>query len=145
MSYRITEPHPTVSKYTYSGRGGAGNTFKAPKTTKGSIAQGPASHFEHGLPSTSSKFISGRGGAGNVHDGSERPVFSFDEELERQNTRENTPGAYHVGRGGAGNRTSTIPNPSRKSSSDSASSTNSAASSRSSGFLHRLSQTFDRR
>jgi hypothetical protein len=145
--YSITEPHPTATKYVHSGRGGAGNTFRAPKTTEGSTARGPASLLETGLPAaaSTSKFSSGRGGAGNIHYNSERPIFSFDEELERQNTRERKmkEGAvWHVGRGGAGNWTSSRPDSSRK---DSTSSAGSDDSHRSSGFLGRLSATFERR
>ncbi|EPE35938.1 hypothetical protein GLAREA_05276 [Glarea lozoyensis ATCC 20868] len=140
-SYQITEPHPSVAKYAYSGRGGAGNYSKAPKTTTGSIATGPASRFEQGLPVSSHKFTSGRGGAGNIRDVSERAIFSFDEELARQASRDSqaSNGIYHVGRGGAGNWTSNAtPSNSRKDSSSSSGSTRS-------GFLGRLSHTFERR
>lgn len=144
--YSVTEPHPTVKKYVHSGRGGAGNTFRAPKTSEGSTARGPASFFETGLPasSSSSKFSSGRGGAGNIHNSSERAIFSFDEELERQNTRERKmkEGAvWHVGRGGAGNWTTSRPESSSRK--DSTSSAGSDSSTRS-GFFGRLSHTFER-
>jgi hypothetical protein len=142
--YSITEPHPSANKYVHSGRGGAGNTFRAPKTSAGTTAQGPASLFDSDLPTSSSKFSSGRGGAGNIHKSSERAIFSFDEELERQNTweRKMKDGAvWHVGRGGAGNCTSSLPASSRK---DSTSSAGSATSARS-GFFERLSNTFERR
>jgi len=110
--FSITEPHPTANNYIHAGRGGAGNTFKAPKTSSGAIARGSASLFETGLPATSSKFSSGRGGAGNIHLTSEKAIFSFDEELDRQSTRERKLQAgavYHVGRGGAGNYATTQP------------------------------------
>jgi hypothetical protein len=142
-SYTITEPHPTAHKYIHSGRGGAGNTFKAPKTSNPRTASGPASHFENGLPQTSSKFSSGRGGAGNIHLTSEKAPFSFDDELDRQRTREQkmrSGATYHVGRGGAGNCTSAIPASGRK---DSMSSVDTDASGRS-GFLGRLSHSFGR-
>ncbi|KAG9234814.1 hypothetical protein BJ875DRAFT_292792 [Amylocarpus encephaloides] len=141
MPYSITEPHPTVQKYAYSGRGGAGNAFKAPKTSKGSVATGPPSHFEQGLPQTGNKFSSGRGGAGNIRPKTEQAIFSFDEELERQATREKMDkagGIYHIGRGGAGNWTSAGAPSSRKDSS-------SSVGSERSGFLGRLSSTFERR
>jgi hypothetical protein len=141
--YSITEPHPTTSKFVHSGRGGAGNTFRAPKTTKGATACGPASLFETGLPDGSSKFSSGRGGAGNIHPSSEKAIFSFDEELERQSSRERKmkEGAtYHIGRGGAGNFAQTKPASGRK---DSSSSGDSNTSSRS-GFFGRLSHTLER-
>jgi Protein of unknown function (DUF3602) len=49
-------------------------------------------------------FTSGRGGAGNLHSNSERTIFSFDEELERQMRQEqDLAPVCHVGRGGAGN------------------------------------------
>jgi len=136
---KVVEPHPTVRKYAHTGRGGAGNTVKAGKTTNGSTAHGPASLLETGLP-PSAKFSSGRGGAGNIHKNSERALFSFDEELERQITRERMikeGGVYHVGRGGAGNWTATNPASSRKDSSSSSDSTRS-------GFFGRLSHTFER-
>ena len=47
--------------------------------------------------------MSGRGGAGNAFPASERAIFSFDEELERQLRWESVAPVYHVGRGGAGN------------------------------------------
>ena len=49
--------------------------------------------------------MTGRGGAGNVHHPpSERAIFSFDEELERQLSQDrHAAPVYHVGRGGAGN------------------------------------------
>merc|ERR1712059_229024 len=64
-NFQLVEPHPSVNHYAHAGRGGAGNYFKAPKTSNGSTARGPASLFEHGLPKSKSKFSSGRGGAGN--------------------------------------------------------------------------------
>lgn len=100
--YTITEPHPTARNYIHSGRGGAGNHFKAPKTSNPRTATGPASYFQNGLPETASKFSSGRGGAGNIHLTSEKQPFSFDDELNRQRTRESkmkSGAAYHVGRG----------------------------------------------
>jgi len=154
MPYRLAEPHPTVATYTHSGRGGAGNTFKAPITTRGSDASGPASLFKDGLPyNANAKFSSGRGGAGNVHSNRERTIFSFDEELARQASREMREkegrAAWHVGRGGAGNMMSSptrSPNGSaaRTGSTSSSSSAGSDDSARST-FLRRLSQTFDRR
>ncbi|CAL3967538.1 hypothetical protein PZA11_003810 [Diplocarpon coronariae] len=143
-NFQVVEPHPTLAKYSYAGRGGAGNTFKAPKTSNGSSARGPASLFENGLPRSKCNFSSGRGGAGNIHKPSERAIFSFDEELALQKTREDKikDGAVcHIGRGGAGNRTSSRPEASRK---GSFSSTGSNGSVRS-GFLRRLSNHSERR
>ncbi|QSZ31785.1 hypothetical protein DSL72_001354 [Monilinia vaccinii-corymbosi] len=145
--YQVTEPHPHVatSSFIHSGRGGAGNTFKAPKTTDGRTARGPASLFSSGLPQTSSKFSSGRGGAGNILPSSKKAPFSFDEELERQRTRErkmNEGGVWHVGRGGAGNHVSGRQANERKRSISSVDSNGSIRSVRSGGFLGQLERGF---
>lgn len=105
-TYRVIEPHPSVPhngrSAIHTSRGGAGNVInlKNTKTTDSRTATGPASvtRLDSRVPST---FKSGRGGAGNVHSSSERAIFSFDEELERE-LRRAAP-VYHVGRGGAGN------------------------------------------
>lgn len=141
-SYQITEPHPHVGAYMHSGRGGAGNTFKSPKTTDAATAYGPASLFGSKLPQTSKYYAAGRGGAGNIHNNTDRAAFSFDEELQRQATRDNKAkqgAAYHVGRGGAGNWNSAR-SPSTSTRKDSSSSSGSTRS----GFFARLSNTFDR-
>lgn len=101
--YTITEPQPTVAQnsYTHSGRGGAGNFFRAPKTTSptGVPTPAPAS-----TTTTSTRFYSGRGGAGNAHSASTRvPALSFDEEFSRAEARDRAAHQGHVGRGGAGN------------------------------------------
>lgn len=132
-SYSIVEPHPNPSPsahYISTGRGGAGNAIRTNPSsiTRGADASGPASAaaaahaIRTSLSSTSTKpasyassttssstsprnyGMSGRGGAGNVFPASERAIFSFDEELERQLRweRDIAP-VYHVGRGGAGN------------------------------------------
>ncbi|PWY76736.1 hypothetical protein BO83DRAFT_309518 [Aspergillus eucalypticola CBS 122712] len=106
VNYRVVEPHPSVPHTSrpalHTARGGAGNVInlKGTKTTDSRSATGPASltRLDSNVPST---FKSGRGGAGNVHSSSERAIFSFDEELERE-LRRAAP-VYHVGRGGAGN------------------------------------------
>ncbi|GLA49981.1 hypothetical protein AnigIFM63604_005987 [Aspergillus niger] len=106
VNYRVVEPHPSVPHTSrpalHTARGGAGNVInlKGTKTTDSRTATGPASltRLDSNVPST---FKSGRGGAGNVHSSSERAIFSFDEELERD-LRRAAP-VYHVGRGGAGN------------------------------------------
>ena len=110
-TYRITEPHPSVpsSHYIHSGRGGAGNISHIdPKdVTAGSDATGPASRTAlDGTHAANAAhyYASGRGGAGNMHHSGERPIFSFDEELDRQRRMmEHQTPVYHVGRGGAGN------------------------------------------
>ncbi|KAG9255671.1 uncharacterized protein F5Z01DRAFT_672975 [Emericellopsis atlantica] len=99
-SYILTEPAPSTTSYIRSGRGGAGNTFRAsPQTTSTTIttSRAPAS-------SSPRRFFSGVGGAGNVHKASERPSASaiLDDELRRRTAREeNSMG--HCGIGGAGN------------------------------------------
>ncbi|KAE8148980.1 hypothetical protein BDV25DRAFT_157165 [Aspergillus avenaceus] len=106
MNYRVVEPHPSVPHNRrpalHTARGGAGNviSLKNTKTTDSQTATGPASltRLDSRAPTT---YTSGRGGAGNVHSSSERAIFSFDEELERD-LRRAAP-VYHVGRGGAGN------------------------------------------
>jgi hypothetical protein len=112
--YSIVEPHPTVpsSHYFSTGRGGAGNQIKAPSnTTRGSDASGPAARVSLATPAPRKTFTTGRGGAGNVHPASERAIFSFDEELERQLSQErHAAPVYHVGRGGAGNITNSSSN-----------------------------------
>src|SRR4051794_31059770 len=98
--YTITEPHPTVpqNSYTHSGRGGAGNIFRAPATTPASgvppltqTRSNDSARSSVSSGSTSSgagtRFYSGRGGAGNAHAASERPVISFDEEYARADAR----------------------------------------------------------
>lgn len=105
-NYRVVEPHPSIPRTPrpaiHTARGGAGNviSLKNTKTTDSRNATGPPSlaRLDSRTPRT---FTSGRGGAGNVHSSSERAIFSFDEELEREMRR--VAPVYHVGRGGAGN------------------------------------------
>ena len=47
--------------------------------------------------------MSGRGGSGNIHQASERPMFLFDEDMDRLASRGEPAPVIHVGRGGAGN------------------------------------------
>ncbi|RMZ82157.1 hypothetical protein DV738_g1836, partial [Chaetothyriales sp. CBS 135597] len=109
-SYSIIEPHPSAQSntYIYTGRGGAGNFTKTPSSvTRGADASGPASRLPPSVLSSHhpKAFLTGRGGAGNVQSPSERAIFSFDEELERELSRErHAAPVYHVGRGGSGNR-----------------------------------------
>lgn len=109
-----------ASHYFTTGRGGAGNRVKAPSTvTRGSDASGPAARInlaaaQHNTAQPKT-FTTGRGGAGNVHPTSERAIFSFDEELERQLSQDrHAAPVYHVGRGGAGNISSSGSAPSQK-------------------------------
>ncbi|KAJ9624970.1 hypothetical protein H2203_004921 [Taxawa tesnikishii (nom. ined.)] len=158
-SYQVTEPHPSVprSSYIHAGRGGAGNykRYNSSELTKGPEATGPASLAILSPPPTGSRtmFTSGRGGAGNTFKRSEsqRAIFSFDEELEReQRMRENQSKApvYHIGRGGAGNLVDEMkPRGGRVPSTSSASSnasTSSEASRKLSNAFSRLSRTFSR-
>jgi len=133
-SYTITEPHPTVPKnsYFHSGRGGAGNFFRAPETTSPSGV--PARAPVVPTTTTATRFYSGRGGAGNIHSSSERQTLNFDEEFQRAEVREKTSTVTHVGRGGAGNVFSSVPS-SDKSRRDSSSTNGSVRS----GFWGRLS------
>ncbi|EOO02620.1 hypothetical protein UCRPA7_1883 [Phaeoacremonium minimum UCRPA7] len=147
-SYTVTEPHPTVPKnsYMHSGRGGAGNMFRAPTNTTPStgVPTHPVS-----APQPTGRFYSGRGGAGNAHAASERPTLSFDEEYARADAREKASTMGHVGRGGAGNvfaSVSTNAHKERKHSNASSASTSSRRDSSStdnssirSGFFGRLS------
>lgn len=109
-TYSVIEPHPSVPNSSrpaiHTSRGGAGNVInlKETKTTDSREAMGPPSRTRLGSH-TPRTFQTGRGGAGNVRYASERPMFSFDEELERE-LRHAAP-VYHVGRGGAGNAIST--------------------------------------
>ncbi|KAI1292539.1 hypothetical protein F5Y03DRAFT_19590 [Xylaria venustula] len=139
--FTIAEPHPTVGQntYTHSGRGGAGNHFRAPATTPAS----GVTTTSKVLPPSTSNFYSGRGGAGNAHVSQKRPVMSFDEEFKLQSQVEQKRVGY-VGRGGAGNiYDAASPSPKRK---DSSSSTSSTSSSRSvGGFIERVSSRLSRR
>lgn len=103
--YSVIEPHPTPSTaYLQTGRGGAGNIVKSKNVSSGRDAVGPASKVSLNKRRPSNNFVSGRGGAGNVHPSSERAIFSFDEELDRQMKVEKEPApVFHTGRGGAGN------------------------------------------
>jgi len=110
VTYTVTEPHPTVpqNSYTHAGRGGAGNFFRAPRTTPASGIPTPADLKPvTSNSSTSRRFYSGRGGAGNAHPIEvAQPSLSFDEEYNRAEAREQRVArgmGYHVGRGGAGN------------------------------------------
>jgi len=133
-SYMISEPHPTVAAntYTHSGRGGAGNMFRAPATTAPSGVATPAVS-----KSTTKRYYSGRGGAGNAHAAQDRPVLSFEDEYVSAAAREKHASG-HVGRGGAGNVFSTSSAASDSSSRRDSSSTNGSTRS---GFWGRLSSS----
>ena len=97
----IAEPTPvhTVGAYYHAGRGGAGNYYRL-QSAPTALSQPPTV-----IPvSQPQRFYGGRGGAGNVRSGTERAIFSFDEELERDRIfQEHQAPVYSVGRGGAGN------------------------------------------
>lgn len=105
-NYSVIEPHPSTNvPIMHTGRGGAGNvvSLRDTVTTAAQSAEGPASLARLNAHPRKN-FLSGRGGAGNVHSFSERAIFSFDEELERQMRREKEVApVFHIGRGGAGN------------------------------------------
>ena len=158
MPFHVFEPHPSPQNYIHAGRGGAGNyaRYNKAELTKGHEATGPASAAKVLPPVATHKFTSGRGGAGNTHKvtESQRAIFSFDEELARDqrmiDNAAKTP-VYHIGRGGAGNAVDEMkPRSSsgRLGSISSASSTSSAGSTGSrkgvANALGRLTRTFSR-
>lgn len=157
--YSICEPHPTVPSrgrptYIQAGRGGAGNIkrYNSSDLTKGPAAAGPASRVELSPPPSTSRFtMTGRGGAGNTHVHSQRAMFSFDEELQREERiKENMSKApiYHIGRGGAGNAVNEMePKGGRNGSASSMSSAETNASSvsnRARNIFRTLSRTISR-
>jgi hypothetical protein len=97
----ISEPHPTIAAgtYTHSGRGGAGNTFRATSSSSSKTASAPRPAR---APTSSRKFYSGIGGAGNIHKPEERAAMNLGEEFERAKHRDAAE-RTHVGVGGAGN------------------------------------------
>lgn len=102
MPVQITDAPIYTSSVYHGGRGGAGNYRKvSPSDLLGRVAPSAAPL----PPSTSSKlFFGGRGGAGNAHPVTERAMFSFDEELERDRLiHEHHAPVYSIGRGGKGN------------------------------------------
>jgi hypothetical protein len=98
----ITESTPiyTAGRYYPSGRGGAGNYHRLAADT---LPTPPTALPAPSSASCASRYFAGCGGAGNVRDSSERAVFSFDEELERDRLFHSHAPVYSVGRGGAGN------------------------------------------
>lgn len=98
MGFTTFEPAPHTVYY-HTGIGGAGNYRKL---TSAEIASPKTK--SHDVKPTPRPFYGGRGGVGNAHAASERAMFSFDEELKRdQLRRESVAPMYAVGRGGAGN------------------------------------------
>ncbi|PNS19130.1 hypothetical protein CAC42_1866 [Sphaceloma murrayae] len=162
----------TKTAYIGSGIGGAGNLRRYDTTnlTSGPAATGPASRAM--LPAPPNTIFAGRGGAGNAYKPSatrpsiassthrtssesstssaegispaQRAIFSFDEELEReQRMRDNAAKVYHIGRGGAGNAMpSVVPRKSSSASSSVGSSASSEGKRRS--MMDRISRTLSR-
>ncbi|KAF8454225.1 hypothetical protein BGX38DRAFT_1141183 [Terfezia claveryi] len=102
MPVQVTDAPIYTSSVYHGGRGGAGNYRRVSPfelTTRTTPSTTPT------IPSTTSKlFFGGRGGAGNVHPSTERAMFSFDEELERDRLiHEHHAPVYSIGRGGKGN------------------------------------------
>jgi hypothetical protein len=160
LSYLINEPHPSAPRgrstaYLGSGRGGAGNyaRYKVEELTVGNQATGPASRSAISPPPSTQKYTSGRGGMGNTftRQESQRAIFSFDEELAREqklmDARAKAP-VYHTGRGGSGNFVDEMkPSTSRTNSAASVSSNGSTMSDKArriGGAFRGLSRTFSR-
>ncbi|KAI2630109.1 hypothetical protein GGS21DRAFT_492221 [Xylaria nigripes] len=140
--FTIAEPHPTVKQntYTHSGRGGAGNYFRAPVTTPSSgVPTEPQQ-----LPPSTSNFYSGRGGAGNAHVCQNRPVMSFDEEFRLQSQIAQHRVCY-TGRGGAGNIYEPMTLNLTRKGSDSFTSSGSSTNSRTAMLIERVSSVFSHR
>jgi hypothetical protein len=104
-NYYITEPAPSTTSFIRSGRGGAGNTFRAPATssTHRVSNNAPSSSNNAQQASSARRFFSGVGGAGNAHKASERPAISLDDEVRRLAARDSAAQSGHCGIGGAGN------------------------------------------
>jgi len=101
MPVQITDS-PVYSSVFHSGRGGAGNYRRLSAIELD--ARDNASESIAPSTTTSKVFFGGRGGAGNVHPTTERAMFSFDEELERDRLiHEHFAPVYSIGRGGKGN------------------------------------------
>ncbi|CAK7204528.1 hypothetical protein SEUCBS139899_007286 [Sporothrix eucalyptigena] len=111
MPYTVTEPHPTVqaNAYTHSGRGGLGNTFRAPTSVTPAagiptpLAKVSSVSSSSSAPHSSTRFYAGRGGAGNAYPVSERRGVSLDDEYVYASTVAKSASRGYVGRGGAGN------------------------------------------
>lgn len=101
MTIQITEGSPVLDTgaYYHAGRGGAGNYRRLSSSY---LSSSPPVTT---VPSSTSKvYFGGRGGAGNVKPKTERAMFSFDEELERDRLfHQHHAPVYSIGRGGAGN------------------------------------------
>ncbi|RPB13371.1 hypothetical protein P167DRAFT_553111 [Morchella conica CCBAS932] len=107
MTIQITEGSPVHDSgaYYHAGRGGAGNYRRLTSSFYSSTP--PATTIPTTTPATTPHtqvFFGGRGGAGNIKPKTERAMFSFDEELERDRLfHQHHAPVYSIGRGGAGN------------------------------------------
>lgn len=104
MTIQITEGSPVhdAGAYYHAGRGGAGN-YRRLNSSFLSL-EPPATTIPSSPPSSAKIYFGGRGGAGNVKPKTERAMFSFDEELERDRLfHQHHAPVYSIGRGGAGN------------------------------------------
>lgn len=102
MPIQITEGSPVhdAGAYYHAGRGGAGNY----RRLNSSFLSSPPETTIPASTSTSKVFFGGRGGVGNIKPKTERAMFSFDEELERDRLfHQHHAPVYSIGRGGAGN------------------------------------------
>ena len=102
-SILVVDPLPNVkSPNMHTSRGGAGNVTNPRNLPK--VPHHPSAPTASTESKRPGRFASGRGGAGNAHHSSERAIFSFDEELEKQlKQQKDMAPVYSVGRGGAGN------------------------------------------
>lgn len=137
-SFTVTEPHPTVAtnSFMHSGRGGAGNFFRAPVTTDPAGVPSAPSAPKKSSGGSNRYYFAGRGGAGNAQSSSPSPL-NFEDEYTAASHAASSAG--HVGRGGAGNFHAEGP---AKKSHRKSSDASSGSSTRSSGFMARLSNTF---
>ncbi|CAG9947441.1 unnamed protein product [Clonostachys rosea f. rosea IK726] len=94
-NYVVTEGAPSATTYMRCGRGGAGNTYRV-SSSSASRSSAPSAQ------APARRFFSGVGGAGNVHEASERPTVSLDDEVRRLAAQEDQS-IGHCGIGGAGN------------------------------------------
>lgn len=107
-NYIFTEPAPSTTTYMRSGRGGAGNTYRASSSSSSSSAQ--TKNISPPSPSSATRrFFSGIGGAGNVHEADKQRRPELLRSLDDGSTtsggllRDQPPSVGYCGRGGAGN------------------------------------------
>ncbi|KFA77314.1 hypothetical protein S40288_01297 [Stachybotrys chartarum IBT 40288] len=102
-TYIVTESSPVTTTVIRSGRGGAGNMYRAtPSSSSSSAPSRTAILTASALAGSARRFYSGIGGAGNAHAANERPPLALDDDFRRAAAREHTS-VCHTGIGGAGN------------------------------------------